>query len=112
LSLLGQLSADDNSHHFDNPALEYWADALTSKPLRIHNLAIGRVVRDLRLASGYSQEAFGFEAGLDRSYISLLERGRRSPTLDTIVCLCAVFDLTLSEMIALVDAKLDDLNES
>ena len=85
---------------------------MSSKPLRLHNLAIGRVVRDLRLACGYSQEALGFEAGLDRSYISLLERGRRSPTLDTIVCLCAVFNLTVSKMFALVDAKLDDLNES
>lgn len=85
---------------------------MTKKPLQLHNLAIGRVVRDLRLAEGYSQETLGFEAGLDRSYISLLERGRRSPTLGTIMCLCDVFDLTLAGMAALVGAKLDDLSES
>ncbi|MDQ0655154.1 helix-turn-helix domain-containing protein [Pseudomonas cedrina] len=56
---------------------------------------------------GLSQEKLGFEAEMDRSFISLLERGRRSPTLDTLVRLCQVMDISLTQLSALVEAKLD-----
>jgi transcriptional regulator with XRE-family HTH domain len=45
---------------------------------------VARVVREARLAKGMSQEALAAEAGLHRTYISLLERGRRSPTVNTL----------------------------
>jgi len=38
-------------------------------------------VRRLREKQGISQEAFGFAAGIDRTYVSGVERGRRNPTL-------------------------------
>jgi len=38
------------------------------------------------MAAGWSsQEAFAHHVGLDRTYVSGLERGRRNPTLDVIV---------------------------
>lgn len=45
------------------------------------DLAAAKVVRAARTAAGLSQEALAEAAGLHRTYISLLERGRRSPTL-------------------------------
>ena len=41
----------------------------------------GRNVRRLREKKGLSQEAFGFAAGIDRTYVSGVERGARNPTL-------------------------------
>ena len=41
----------------------------------------GANVRRLREKRGISQEAFGFAAGIDRTYVSGVERGRRNPTL-------------------------------
>jgi len=41
----------------------------------------GRNVRRLREKNGLSQEAFGFAAGIDRTYVSGVERGARNPTL-------------------------------
>lgn len=38
-------------------------------------------VRRLREARGLSQEGFRFESGLDRTYISGIERGVRNPTI-------------------------------
>lgn len=38
-------------------------------------------VRRLRQERGLSQEEFGFAAGIDRTYISGVERGLRNPTL-------------------------------
>lgn len=44
----------------------------------------GQRVRELRLQQGMSQEAFADKCGLDRTYISGIERGVRNPTLEVI----------------------------
>lgn len=41
----------------------------------------GTNVRRLRLEKGLSQEEFGFVAGIDRTYVSGVERGIRNPSL-------------------------------
>jgi transcriptional regulator with XRE-family HTH domain len=68
-----------------------------------HRIAFGERLRDLRREHGWaSQEAFAHHVGLDRTYISGLERGRRNPTLDVIVKLAAGLDTTASELLASV----------
>ncbi len=59
---------------------------------------------------GLSQELLGFEAGIDRSYISLLERGLRSPTLDTLFGLCPVLGITVSQLLILTESKLEEMD--
>ena len=41
-------------------------------------------LRRYRIAAGLSQEAFAIKAGVHRTYISALERGKRSIALDNI----------------------------
>lgn len=41
-------------------------------------------LKSLRQARGLSQENLSSIAGLDRTYISMLERGKRKPSLETI----------------------------
>lgn len=41
---------------------------------------IGANLRRLREEKGLSQERFGFESGVDRTYVSGIERGARNPT--------------------------------
>jgi transcriptional regulator with XRE-family HTH domain len=45
---------------------------------------LARNLRRLRQKKGWSQEAFAFEAGLHRTYISDLERGARNPTITVV----------------------------
>jgi transcriptional regulator with XRE-family HTH domain len=47
--------------------------------------AFGVVLRDLRQGRGLSQEALAQESDLDRTFISLLERGLRQPSLRTML---------------------------
>jgi transcriptional regulator with XRE-family HTH domain len=50
----------------------------------------GENLRKARLSYGITQEEMALEIGFDRTYISLLERGKRNPSLITI-CKIASF---------------------
>ena len=58
----------------------------------------GRRVRELRNASGLSQEAFAAKCGLDRTYISGIERGRRNVSLRNIQVIAKALGILLSEL--------------
>lgn len=60
-------------------------------PLAIH---FGAALRQLRLEAGLTQEALGFEAHLQRNYISKLELGEYQPTLTTLYKLAAALRIT------------------
>jgi len=45
---------------------------------------LGRNVRRLREAEGWSQEDYADRAGIHRTYVSDIERGRRNPTITVV----------------------------
>lgn len=47
-------------------------------------IKFGQRVRELRKERGWSQEEFADKCGLDRTYVSGIERGVRNPTLEVI----------------------------
>jgi transcriptional regulator with XRE-family HTH domain len=53
----------------------------------------GRNLRHARKARELTQEELGFLAGLDRTEISLLERGKREPRLATLLKLASALDV-------------------
>ena len=57
------------------------------------------VLRETRKGMGISQEELAFETGLDRTTVSMLERGLMSPTLRTLVRLSKRVRLSPSEMV-------------
>lgn len=68
--------------------------------------AFGKVLRELRLGAGLTQEELGFEADLRRTYISILELGHQQPTLTTILKLSKPLGRTAQEIVGLVEAEL------
>lgn len=66
----------------------------------------GTVLRRLRKKALLSQEQLGFEAGLERNFISMLELGQRQPTLTTIEKISVALKMTASELVAQVEAEL------
>ena len=68
--------------------------------------AFGEVIRELRKASQLSQEKLAEGSNLDRSFISLLECGRKQPSLITIFQLARAFNLPASKILSLVEAKI------
>ena len=68
--------------------------------------AFGRALREVRESRGVSQEQLALDANYDRTYISLLERGTRSPTLRTVVELAEVLNVQPSEIIRRMETTL------
>ena len=55
---------------------------------------VAQTVRKARKAAGLSQEELGFEAGLDRTYISQVERGKRNVTIVVLARLATALKTT------------------
>ncbi len=53
-----------------------------------------------RNATGLSQEEVGIRADLHRTEISQLERGLRTPRIDTVIKLAAVLGVTVEALLA------------
>lgn len=58
--------------------------------------ALGLRIRALREGAGLSQEALAERAGLHRTYVSSLERGKRNVGLDNILKLAAALGVAPS----------------
>lgn len=71
--------------------------------------AFGVVVRELRINAGLTQEQLGFEAGIRRTFVSMLELGQQ-PTLTTIFKLAPALDVTPAALIELVDRHIQTAN--
>jgi transcriptional regulator with XRE-family HTH domain len=63
-------------------------------------MPFGRRLRELRLARGLSQEELAFRSGLDRTYVSQAEQGRRNTTLLTMQKLAGALGIQLTELLA------------
>lgn len=66
---------------------------------------VGKELRRAREEAGFSQEDLAFRAGVHRTYISLLERDKKSPTLFIFFRLCAAMGVAPSELIARIEQK-------
>lgn len=59
---------------------------------------LGERLRQLRRDRGFSQEAFAAKCGLDRTYISGIERGKRNVSLRNIELIAKTLGITISEL--------------
>jgi transcriptional regulator with XRE-family HTH domain len=69
--------------------------------------AFGLALRKWRQKHEIPQDEFAFRCGFDRTYISLLERGIRSPTLRSIIVLCRELNVCPTVLIREVERALE-----
>lgn len=79
--------------------------------MKSHNNAFGQAIRELRRGRNQSQESLAFDAEFDRTYISLLELGQKSPTLDTIMALCGALNVSLTQIASRIEAIMRENDE-
>jgi len=61
--------------------------------------AFGKALREIRERKLISQERLALESGLDRTYISLIERGINSPTIRAVVRIAAILRVPASRIV-------------
>ncbi len=69
-------------------------------------VVFGEVLRQLRLDHDLSQEALAHACDRHRTYISALERGKHSPSIETLFLLADALATQPSEMLRRVEAAL------
>ncbi len=71
----------------------------TNKDFEHVLVEFGVKLRKIRLEKGISQEVMALDIGFDRTYISLLERGKRNPSLITINRLAEYLQIEVKELV-------------
>ena len=62
--------------------------------------AFGKILRDRRKERALSQEKLALDAGLERVFISMLERGHRQPTFQAMLKLATPLGCSASDLVA------------
>jgi transcriptional regulator with XRE-family HTH domain len=66
--------------------------------------AFGRILLQERQGAGLSQEELAHQAGLHVNAVSLLERGKRSPSLETVFRIAIALKKRPAELVAEVES--------
>lgn len=64
---------------------------------------LGQILRRRRLKAGLSQEEVAFRAKSHQGYISLIERGERSPSVVTLSLIADALDTSMTSIIREVE---------
>lgn len=67
----------------------------------------GQVLKSIRKEQKVSQEELAFRSNLDRTYISMLERGIHQPTLNSLLAIAAALDMKAAELVGLVEDEME-----
>jgi transcriptional regulator with XRE-family HTH domain len=71
------------------------------------HVAFGGAIRTIRKRQDMSQESLALKCGLDRTYVSGIERGIRNPSLTNILKIASSLEVTPVELFACVQELLD-----
>ncbi len=70
--------------------------------------AFGLTVKAARTEKGISQEQLALNCNLDRTFISMLERGQRQPSLTSILSISASLGIPAHKLIKLTTETMDE----
>lgn len=68
-------------------------------------MSLGTQIRKAREAAGLSQETVAFDAEIDRSYLSDIERDLHSPTVDRLLRICKAIGIKASELFRRIESN-------
>ena len=78
----------------------------------VNAVLVGQVIRDFRKARGMSQAVLSGLAGLDRTHYSKIERGLRSPTIETLFKIASALDVPPQEVMAKIEQAVSGKEEN
>ena len=71
----------------------------------------GEVLRTYRKERGLTQEELAHRAEIHRTYVSLLERNEKSPTLNVLFRICRALEVRPSQVLEGVEEDMEDAEQ-
>ena len=68
------------------------------KKRETEKVLLGRRIRSLRTAKGWTQEKLGAESGMSYKFLGEIERGQQNPSFDTLVKIASALQINLMEL--------------
>ena len=62
-------------------------------------LKIGKLIREARIEKGLSQRELAFKTGMKQPDISMIEKGKKNITMETLTCLCKILEIKKLELV-------------
>ena len=73
-------------------------------------IAVGEAIAYFRKKKNLSQEVLSGLSDIGRTHLSAIERGERKPTLETLYRLSCALEIKMSEIVMLIEDKIDKKN--
>ena len=70
---------------------------------------IGKIIKKMRENKGLTQEVLSGLAGLDRTHYSKIERGLRSPTIETLFKIADALDIEPHEIMIEIEKSVNEI---
>jgi transcriptional regulator with XRE-family HTH domain len=77
--------------------------------MEIFNTAIAKTISELRQTAGLSQEELGHLAEIHRTYVSQIERGLKSPTVQVLFKIAAALKIQPVDIIKSIEKHHNEL---
>ena len=74
----------------------------------IDYIKLGRRIRYFRKLQGYTQEEFAFELNTSPAYISNIERGIKKPSLQKLLEICRLLQISPNDLLPEVPVRYDN----
>lgn len=74
------------------------------------NVAIAQTIKELRKERHMSQEKLADAIDSHQVYLSEIENGKKIPSLTILLNLAKCFDMSLTELVKLIEEKLDKIS--
>lgn len=73
-------------------------------------LAFGKVLRIVRREAGLTQEQLAHAAEVDRTFVSLIERGERQPTIRVLFRLADALGVPPTKLVELTQQRMNEMD--
>ncbi|PYI52444.1 helix-turn-helix domain-containing protein [Paenibacillus flagellatus] len=74
-------------------------------------IIFGEILKQYRIERGLSQEELALSINLDRTYISMLERGKRQPTISSLFAIAEGLNIKPSDLIKELEKRYTKPND-
>lgn len=79
--------------------------------VQFYNEAIGQTIRVLRKEKGISQDVLSGLAGIARTHLTMIEKGKKQANFETIWKIALALDIRPSELVAKIEKTTEEMEK-